>query len=580
MHDLHLINDIAIALALAFGCGLVAHQLRLSPIIGYLIAGLLISPYTSGYDADLDTMQQLAELGVIFLMFGVGLHFNTSDLLDVKGIAIPGALIQIVAATGIGMGVALAFGLGAREGVVLGLSLSVASTVVLVRALDQRDGVGSVHGRVAVGWLIVEDLATVFFLVLIPLMAPDAEGNVLLDAGIAVAKAAVFIAIMLVIGARVVPRLLSLVAHTGSRELFILAVVAGALGIATSAMAFGLSVALGAFVAGVVVSDTETSHQAAADVLPFRDAFAVLFFVSVGMLLDVGLLLDHLGLLLAAVGLVLVGKSLVGMLVVSSLPYPARTGLVVAAGLAQVGEFSFILAREGVVYGLISDATYNVILGTAVITIALNPLAFVVADRAEGWLKRRPRVWRWADRQGPSPTDREHRSEGHVVIAGYGRIGALVARALSGLGLPYVVVESKVAVARELQRGGVTVVWGDAANPEELGAARLHRARLLALTLPDMHAAELTIDHARRMNTEMEIIARARDEATRASLIERGASHAVVPEYEGGLDMVRRVLELLDVRPDEITRYVDSLRGDRPAEDEPSPWPLASQPDA
>ena len=334
--ELHLLDSVAVALGLALAGGLLARLVGLSPIVGYLAAGVVISPVTPGYDADLASLRELAELGVIFLMFGVGLHFNLADLMKVKGIALPGAVLQIAGATAMGAGAVALFGGSWREGLVLGLAISIASTVVLIRALEDRGLMDSVHARVAVGWLIVEDLATVLFLVLLPIIAPGEGKNVLADGGLALLKAGAFLALMFFGVAPLVPRVLGLVAKTGSRELFILSIVAAAMGIATLAGVFGLSVAIGAFVAGVVISETETSHQAAADVLPLREAFAVLFFVSVGMLLDPAAVRDNIGLLAVITAVVLVGKPLLTMLIAACFPYPARTGLTVSAGLAQV----------------------------------------------------------------------------------------------------------------------------------------------------------------------------------------------------------------------------------------------------
>lgn len=558
MPEPHLINDIAIALALAFGGGLVARLIGLPAIVGYLLAGVAISPFTPGYAADLSTLQQLAELGVVFLMFGVGLHFNLSDLARVRRIAIPGAVGQIAVATLLGIGVGAAFGLDVKEGLLLGLAISVASTVVLIRALEDRGALDSIHGRVAVGWLIVEDLATVFFLVLIPSLESGGD-HILVGAFEAILKASVFVGVMLLAGARLVPRLLTLVARTGSRELFILAVVAVALGIATSATAFGLSVALGAFVAGVVVSETETSHQAAADVLPFREAFAVLFFVSVGMLLDPGQVREHLGLLVGVVLIVLVGKSLAAFLIAAAFPYPVRTGLVVAAGLAQVGEFSFIVAQEGLDRDLLSQSTYNVILAASVATIALNPLAFRAVDAVEGRLRRLPPLWRVLDRQG-APPSRPPTYSNHVVIAGYGRVGALTGRSLGDLGVPFIVIEASLDRVRALTAEGIAAVWGDAASGEVLETAGIAHARLLAVCIPDESTALLAITNARRLNPSLTTVSRAHDLDALDAQRSLGAHEVVVPEFEGGIEVIRRSLLLLGFGLDEVEAHAAEVR--------------------
>ncbi len=556
----HLLNDIAIALGLAFAGGFLARLVGLPTIVGYLLAGIMISPFTPGYDGDLETLQQLAELGVIFLMFGVGLHFNLSDLAQVRGIAVPGALIQIVATTGLGLGAGAAFGLEWREGLLLGLAVSVASTVVLIRALEDRGALDSMHGRVAVGWLIVEDLATVFFLVLIPSLEPGTDDNFIVTAGGALLKAAVFVAFMLIVGARVLPWLLGLVARTGSRELFILVVIASALGVATSASWFGLSVALGAFVAGVMVSETETSHQAAADVLPFREAFAVLFFVSVGMLLDPSQVFDSSGLLLAVLFIVLVGTPIVAFLTAIVFPYPVRTALVVAAGLAQIGEFSFIVAQEGLDRSLMSQSTYNVILAVSVASIAMNPLAFGLIPRVERLLSGSHRIWKRIDHQGDLPALEIPRGGAHVVVAGYGRVGRLSGYALEQLGMPYVVIDGDISLVRELRNRGVAAVWGDVASLEVLTLARCADAKILLVAVPDESTALLATANARRLNPGIVVVVRAPDGGSAEALRALGASEVVVPEYEGGLELMRELLVSLGSDAGEAIRFTEMMR--------------------
>jgi CPA2 family monovalent cation:H+ antiporter-2 len=555
-----LLNNIAIAIALAFAGGFVARLIGVPAIVGYLLAGVVISPFTAGYDADLETLQQLAELGVIFLMFGVGLHFNLSDLAQVRGIAVPGAALQILATTALGLTAGAAFGLDWREGLLLGLSVSVASTVVLIRALEDRGALGSMHGRVAIGWLIVEDLATVFFLVLIPSLEPGGSDGVIASAGAAVLKAGVFMAFMLIVGARVLPWLLGLVARTGSRELFILAVVASALGVATSASWFGLSVALGAFVAGVMVSETETSHQAAADVLPFREAFAVLFFVSVGMLLDPSQVRDNAGLLLAVLFIVLVGTPLVAFLIAVPFPYPVRTALVVAAGIAQIGEFSFIVAQEGLERELMGLTTYNVILAVSVVSIALNPLAFALVPRFERVLGSSQRIWGWVDRQGELPGGVDIPRGPHVIVAGFGRVGRLSGYALEQLGMPYVVIDGDISLVRELQTRGVAAVWGDVATSEVLQLARCEDAKVLLLAIPDESTALLATANARRLNPNVVVVVRAPDGGSADALRALGASEVVVPEYEGGLELMRELLVSLGSHPAEAIRFAEMMR--------------------
>jgi monovalent cation:H+ antiporter-2, CPA2 family len=435
----------------------------------------------------------------------------------------------------------------------------VASTVVLVRALEDRGLMASMHGRVAIGWLIVEDLATVLFLVLLPVLQHGGENNFAQEMALAFAKASVFLVIMLVFGARIVPWLLGLVARTGSRELFILAVVAGALGIASGATIFGLSIALGAFVAGVVISETEMSHQAAADVLPLREAFAVLFFVSVGMLLDPQVVRENLGLLAAVVVAVIVGKSLIAMVVAAAFPYPARTGLTVAAGLAQVGEFSFIIAHQGLDLDLIGAGTYNVILAAAVVSITLNPLAFRVIVPGERILRGTGPLWRWLDRQGPPPAMGAQVSN-HVVVAGYGRVGQLTGHALAQMQLPFVVIESNLELARRLTLARINTVWGDAANSEVLQMANVGEARLLVVSVPDESTTMLAMVNAQKLNPTLPIIVRARHGGEVAELMSMGAREVVVPEYEGGLELMRQTLVALGYDAEEALHYSHAVR--------------------
>ncbi len=561
MEEFSLLTSIAVALGLALTGGVAARLAGLSPIVGYLVAGAVISPFTPGYDADLHALEQLAELGVIFLMFGVGLHFNVRDLLSVRDIAVPGALAQIVVSTGFGLLVAHFFGLDWREGVILGLAVSVASTVVLIKALEDRAMFESVHGRVAVGWLIVEDLATVIFLVLLPfLKGGDSAGDFVREAGWAILKASVFIGVGLVLGARLMPKLLAMVARTGSRELFILAVVAIALGIATGAAWFGLSVAIGAFIAGVVVSETETSSQAAADVVPLREAFAVLFFVSVGMLLDPSVVRDHLGLTLATLAIVLFGTPLIAVALSSAFPYPARTGLVVAAGLAQIGEFSFIIAGEGLSEGLISASTYNVVLAVSVISIMLNPLAFGTIDRVERYLKGRPPIWRLLDRQGEPPTAAAERMHDHAVVCGFGRVGELTGHAFAQLGIPYVVIEADLERCRRLTAAGTAAVWGDCASLEILERASVHHARMVVVATPDESSALLAVANSRRLNPGAFILVRGRSAGEVGVFKELGANEVVVPELEGGLELMRQSLIALGHDAEEALHFSHAMR--------------------
>lgn len=559
MEDFSLISSIAVALALATVGGMAARFIGISPIVGYLAAGLAISPFTPGYDADAEAIRELAGLGVIFLMFGVGLHFNISDLNRVKAIAVPGAIIQVTLATGLGAAIGFAFGLPWRESLVLGLALSIASTVVLIRSLEDRGQLGTIHGRVVVGWLIAQDIITVVTLAMLPTLAPGEDGDFLRNVTVAVAKATAFVVVMLVIGQRLLPRLLAIVARTGSRELFVLAFVAGALGIATGAAVFGLSVALGAFVAGVVVSETETSHQVAADVVPLRDAFAVLFFVSVGMLVDPEMVWENRNLFVVVLLAVLFGNAAIAFLTAAAFPYPGRTALVVGAGLAQLGEFSFIIADEGLHSDLMSIETYNVVLAVAAVSICLNPIAWGTLDALERFLRRFGRVWRLVDRQGELPALNIPRA-GHVVIVGYGRVGELTGHALGQVGRPFAVVESSFDRAKALNAAGVPTIWGDAGRAEVLERASIEHAAAVVIAVPDETTALVATAAARAANPAVPILVRARAGGEVAILRGLGANEVIVPEYEGGLEIMRQTLVAIGFDPEETLHLSSAVR--------------------
>jgi CPA2 family monovalent cation:H+ antiporter-2 len=559
VEDFSLITAIAIALGLATAGGFLARAFRLSPVVGYLFAGLVISPVTPGYRADPAAIQQLANIGVIFLMFGVGLHFNLRDLLAVRAIAIPGALIQVVAASAVGTGIGLAFDLPVRDALVLGLAISIASTIILIRTLEDRGLMGTIHARVVIGWLIAQDIITVVVLAIMPSLGDHAEGPPWQSLALALGRGAIFVALMLIIGARLLPLLLSLVARTGSRELFVLAFVAAALGIASSAAAFGLSIALGAFIAGVAVSETETSHQVAADVVPLRDAFAVLFFVSVGMLLDLEAARANPGLFLAILAAVLFVNAAIAFVVAAIFPFPGRTALVVGAGLAQLGEFTFIVGSEGMREGLMSEETYAIVLLVAAISIILNPVAFSTLDAIERVLRRLGPLWRFVDRQGEIPEPEVPRS-GHVVIIGYGRVGELTGHALGQLGIPFVVVEVNLDRARALNAAGIPAIWGDAGTREVLERCAIEHARAVCITVPDESTAFVATATARALNPAVPILVRARTGGEIRPLRELGANEVVVPEYEGGLEIMRQALVVLGFDPQEALHLSNAVR--------------------
>ncbi|HEX2202004.1 MAG TPA: YbaL family putative K(+) efflux transporter [Longimicrobium sp.] len=572
-HETGLIALIAVGFGLAFVLGFAATRLRLPPLVGYLLAGVAVGPFTPGFVADAGLASQLAEIGVILLMFGVGLHFSVGDLLAVRKISLPGAVVQIAAATGMGALLSHFWGWSWGEGLVFGLALSVASTVVLLRALEERGLLDSVDGRIAVGWLIVEDLAMVLALVLLPALAgplggtaEESGGSVGAAVAVTLAKVAAFLAVMFVVGRRAVPWLLDRVARTGSRELFTLSVLAVALGVAVGAATlFGVSFALGAFFAGVVISESELSHQAAADALPFQDAFAVLFFVSVGMLFDPSILAREPLRVAAVVAIILVGKSLAALLIVLAFRYPLRTALVVAASLAQIGEFSFILGGLGMSLGLLREEAQSLILGGALLSITLNPLVFATVGPIERWLRARPRLAELLERPAGAlaelpPTVAEEGLRDHVVLVGYGRVGAPVAEALERQGLPYVVVEQNRETAAALRARGMPVVWGDATRPGVLAPAGLERARLLVVSAPDAFQARLVLDHARRVNPAIDAVVRTHSDEEREHLEARGAGRAVVGERELALAIIRYAFNAFGVRQDMARVAAETLQ--------------------
>ncbi|WP_240097552.1 YbaL family putative K(+) efflux transporter [Thermomonas flagellata] len=526
-HSTSLIALLCIGFVAAFALGLVARRLRLPPLVGYLLAGVLVGPFTPGFVADQTLAPQLAEVGVILLMFGVGLHFAPRDLLAVRAIAVPGALAQIAVATAMGWALAH-YGLGWTHaaGLVFGLALSVASTVVLLRTLEDRRLLDTGQGRVAVGWLIVEDLAMVLALVLLPALAAGLGGGGAGPAGIAAAlavtllKVAAFVAVMLVVGRRLIPRLLAEVAALGSRELFTLAVLAIALGVAFgAALLFGVSFALGAFFAGMLLNESALSHKAAADSLPMRDAFAVLFFVSVGMLFDPRILLAHPLHVLATLLIIVLGKSLAAWAIVRAFGRPEATARTIAASLAQIGEFSFILAGLGVALGLLPTEGRDLVLAGALLSILLNPLLFA-------WAQRRG-AGQGADAAGV-PGD----LAGHVILVGYGRIGSHLAGLLHARGVPLVLVEADRDRAALARAQGLAAVHGNAADPRVLQEAQPQRAHLAILAVPNALEAGEVVARLKAANPALSVLARAHGEAEVQHLLAQGADAAVLAERE------------------------------------------------
>lgn len=559
MHDLPLITTIAAAFTAALVLGLITQKLKLSPIVGYLLAGVAIGPHTPGFAGDVQLAQQLAEIGVILLMFGVGLHFHLQDLLAVRGVAVPGAIGQSLVATLLALGVAVAFGWPVKSGLVLGMALSVASTVVLMRVLMDNRMLDSVHGHVAVGWLVVEDIFTVVVLVLIPALgvAPGAAGGgasdgLVLTLLVALAKLAAMVAIILWGGSKVIPWVMVQAARLRSRELFTLTVLVMAIAVAAgSAYVFGASMALGAFLAGMVVGRSSISKQAAADALPMRDAFAVLFFTSVGMLFDPMFIVREPLLTLACLGVVMVGKPLAALIIVAIIGYPARTGLTVAIGLAQVGEFSFILSDLARKHGLLDDAGHNVLVTCALISITVNPLLFRSLNQHEAALKRWPRLWRllcWrADRRGEQINLHVNEAllaneQPVAVILGYGPVGRTLDELLRKRGLETVVVDLNMDSVRDLTRQGRKAIYGDAYNIEVI-AQTLANATHLVITIPHGENRSSLIASAKLINPTMKVWVRARYIADRAELAQVGADGACYEETEAAVALAKLVLQ-------------------------------------
>ena len=581
MADSALLTSLVAALVAAFVGGFIASHLRLPPIVGYLLAGLAVGPYTPGGSADATVASELAEVGVILLMFGVGLHFSLRDLMAVRSTALVGAVGQIAVATALGFLLAQGWGWRSGEGVVLGLAIAVASTVVLLRSLEDRGRLDSTDGHVAIGWLIVEDLFTVLVLVLLPALAVSLGGSageglataaggdrVLLTLAIALGKAALFVVLMLYGGRRLAPWLLTRVARGGSGELFTLGVLAVALGVAyVSAELFGVSLALGAFLAGVVLGESDLSHRAAADALPMRDAFAVLFFVSVGMLFDPAVLVEQPGRVAALLAVVVVGKAVTAFLVVALLGRPARIGLTVAAGLAQIGEFTFILISVGATLDLFPAEGRSLVLAAALLSITLNPLLFRGADWLDQWLQRRPTAIAWLKRTDPRVALRTEATEhlqDHVVLCGYGRAGRVIGAAIVEQGWPYLVIEQDHRLATDLRERGVPTLYGNAGATAVLTHASLERARLLVSAIPDPVATRLLVHEARRRQPALPIIARAYSEDEAAELQALGATLAVVAERELALEIVQQTLLRSGVSPSETLALVERARA-RPA---------------
>jgi CPA2 family monovalent cation:H+ antiporter-2 len=567
VHQTPLIATIAAGLVLAFALGLLAHRLRVQPLVGYLLAGVMVGPFTPGFVADQALAVELAEIGVILLMFGVGLHFSLKDLVSVARIAVPGAVGQIATATVMGGALALLLGWDLPAAFVFGLALSVASTVVLVRALQERRLLETERGRIAVGWLIVEDLAMIIALVMLPAIAAAmAAGNasfgqMLLTLGITLAKVAAFVAVMLLAGRRVIPWVMHYAAHTGSRELFRLAVYATALGIAFGAYKlFDASFALGAFFAGMVLGETKLSQRATEEAMPLRDAFAVLFFVSVGMLFNPAVLIERPMAVLATVLIIILGKSVAAYFIVRAFGYAAGTALTVSASLAQIGEFSFILVGLGVALGMMPAEGRDLVLAGAIISILVNPLVFALIERRRARalavpapqqppgetkagplpsmpiMAQPPSAVASTEETGPVPSSLTD----HHVIIGYGRVGSRLGGRLAAAGAPLLVFEESEEALDAARHDGAEVIIGNAADPEVLALANLAAAKRLYVTIPEAFEAGQVVQQARAINPTLEILARAHSEDCLRHLESLGASLTILGESEIANRMIER----------------------------------------
>ena len=537
--------------------GFIAARLKLPALVGYLLAGVLIGPGTPGFVADVGIAAELAEIGVMLLMFGVGLHFSLDDLLSVRRIALPGAVVQMAVATAMGTAAGVAWGWSWAGAVVFGLALSVASTVVLLKALESRGVLESGNGRIAVGWLVVEDLAMVLVLVLLPPLSgllgagtggAVSSGELWIALGRTLLLVTAFIALMLLVGRRVFPWILWQVTRTGSRELFTLCVVAAAVGIANgSAQLFGVSFALGAFFAGMVLRESQFSQRAAEETLPLRDAFAVLFFVSVGMLFDPAVVLEDPLRVLVVVAIIVFGKSLAAAALVLLLRYPLNTALTVSASLAQIGEFSFILAGLGVTLQLLPEQGQDLILAGALISIALNPLVFSAIEPMQRWLRERSELARELERRAdplaelPMSTDRKYLAN-HVVIVGHGRVGRRIAQALHDRGVPFIVADENRELVEQLRAQGRAAVFGNAVEPETLVQAHVADARMLVIATPQTVQVRRMVETARALNPNIEVVVRSHNEDEAALLEGEHAGKVFVGESELARSMTEHVL--------------------------------------
>ncbi|MEO7358831.1 MAG: cation:proton antiporter [Gemmatimonadaceae bacterium] len=575
-HDTALLYNLAAAFAVAFVFGFLASRLKLPPLAGYLLAGVALGPHSPGFVGNVDLAAQLAEIGVVLLMFGVGLHFSPGDLMRVRRIAMPGAALQMVIATLLGVGLALSWAWDLPAAIVFGISLSVASTVVVLRVLEARGLLDSNDGRIAVGWLVVEDLGVVLVLVLLPSILSSAgaspaisdapSGHLAWTITLTLLKVAAFIVLMGIVGRRAVPWLLTHVARSGSRELFTLAVLAVSLGVAVGASSlFGVSFALGAFVAGVVISESDLSYRAGADALPMQDAFAVLFFVSVGMLLDPTVFLTAPGRVAATVGVILLGNAIVSAMLMVLLRHPLGASLRLGASLGQIGEFSFILAGLGVSIGVLPEQGRSLILAAAFATIVLNPLVFFALSRFADYLAKYPRLLDRLERQKAPrmiATDLfAAQVVGHAIIIGYGRVGRTIGDALTRVGKPFIAIEQDRRTVEAMRTVDVATVYGDATRPGILDLAHPELASLLVIAAPDPYHARHLIELVRKKNPDIDIVVRTHSDKEQELFESLGVSKAMMGERELAFGMAHHALRSLGFDDDSTDVVIAGLRG-------------------
>jgi CPA2 family monovalent cation:H+ antiporter-2 len=578
VHNLDLILTLAGGFTAALILGYLTHRAGLSPIVGYLLAGTLVGPHTPGFVANAEIAEQLAEVGVILLMFGVGLQFHIDELLAVRRVAIPGAIAQSAVAAVLGAVIARWFGWSWSAGIVFGMALAVASTVVLIRVLADSRDLHTPTGHIAVGWLVVEDLFTVIALVLLPVLFANngSESGVLAALGLTALKVAALVAFTAVVGTRVIPYVLDHVADTGSRELFTLTVLTLALGIAVgSAAVFGVSMALGAFLAGLIVGRSDYSLRAASDALPMRDAFAVLFFVAVGMLLSPRYLIESPGIVLATLGVVMIGKPLIALVIVRMLGYPFKVSLAIAVALAQIGEFSFILSSLGRELGILPVEATNTLVAASIVSIVFNPILYRMVPHIDRWAATHPRLWRWLNpplRSDAPVAAKETKADSarRAVVVGYGPTGRTVVRLLRDNGVESIVIELNIDTVRRLRESGIDAVYGDATKRETLEAAGADKAGTVILTSAGMGEAAEVIRMARELNPRVQVLARAAYLRDLPDMLKAGADRVFTGEGEVALGLVETILERLGATAEQIDRERDrahdELFGHEPAE--------------